>query len=192
MINWLTVILKFCICTVGPKTFKNMNCQRWEVIPVQWSRLYLWSSENLWYLFFQEWGISKTSQDQIGRLHHMIWFQGLHLQEAMVMVQIGITHRRSRATSWNLSLDPSITVLLCICHCIRYRYFRTVDQSTENRTTVFDIDMSNLFMNGMAFKILFLIYSLDWGSHLCLTLVYTKGIGLKTVKSPSDWPLRLE
>ena len=158
MINLLTVILKFCICTVGLKTFTNMNFQRWEVIPVQWSKLYLWSSQNLWYLFFQQWGISRTSQDQMRRLHHMIWFQGLHLQEAMVMVQIGITHRRSRATSWNMSLDPSIIVLLCICQWPCYRYFGTVDQSTENRTTVFDIDMSNLFMNGMALKILFLTF----------------------------------
>ena len=171
-----------------------MNFQRWEVISVLWSSLYLWSSQNLWYLFPQRWGISRTSQDQMGRLHHMIWFLGLHLQEAMVMVQIGITHWKSRTTSWNLSLDPSMIVLLCIRHCIRCRYFRTVDQSTENKTTVSDIDMSNLFMNGMGFKSILFSYfcSLDWGSHFCLTLVYTKGIGLKTVKSPSDWRLCLE
>ena len=160
MINWLTVILKFCICTeLVWKHFKNINFQRWEVISVLWSRLYLWSSQNLWYLFPQRWGISRTSQDQMRRLHHIIWFQGLHLQEAIVMVQIGITHRKSRATSWNLSLDPSMIVFLCICHCIRYRYFRTVDQSAENRTTVSYIDTINLFMNGMAFKsILFFFF----------------------------------
>ena len=174
MINWLTVILKFCICTVGLKTFKNMNFQRWEVIPVQWSRLYLWSSQNLLYLFSSNRNLKNfTRSDEKASSYDMIWRSsraGGHgdgsdrdyppeEQSHFLKPVFGSQHY---SPSLHMSLHP--LQIFQNCGLVHRKQNHSVWHRHEQSVHEWD-GFQDSFTH---------FCSLDWGSHFCLTLCVYK------------------